>query len=119
MCSIKKSILYLSADYEPLVPKDKVDQHPRYDTYTQLEHHGVQQHCNGGPETDFSDGQKTDTNEMKGSQNGPSSFRSLLRDNLLLVLCMIGVVVGFVLGFGIRPLKPSEDAMLWIGRYSE
>ncbi|KAK3580085.1 hypothetical protein CHS0354_001219 [Potamilus streckersoni] len=38
-----------------------------------------------------------------------------VRKNLLLVLTMCGVVLGFALGFGIRETKPTTDQLMWIG----
>lgn len=38
-----------------------------------------------------------------------------LRGNLMLFLTMTGIIVGFALGFGIRELHPSKNALMWIG----
>ncbi|KAL3846710.1 hypothetical protein ACJMK2_017677 [Sinanodonta woodiana] len=38
-----------------------------------------------------------------------------VQNNLLLILTMSGVVLGFALGFGIREAKPSSDQLMWIG----
>ncbi|KAJ8309688.1 hypothetical protein KUTeg_011553 [Tegillarca granosa] len=39
----------------------------------------------------------------------------ILCDNLLLILTLCGILVGFCIGFGIRELHPTEDALTWIG----
>ncbi|VDN09022.1 unnamed protein product [Dibothriocephalus latus] len=38
-----------------------------------------------------------------------------LRENLFVILILIGVAVGFGIGFGVRQLKPSPVAITWIG----
>ncbi|XP_002737559.1 excitatory amino acid transporter-like [Saccoglossus kowalevskii] len=40
-------------------------------------------------------------------------------NNLLLILTMIGVAVGFILAFTVAPLNPSLDAIIWIGMAGE
>ena len=37
--------------------------------------------------------------------------------NLLLLLTIVGVLVGFGIGFGVRPTNPSTTAIMWIGTY--
>ncbi|KAK3104137.1 hypothetical protein FSP39_024686 [Pinctada imbricata] len=39
----------------------------------------------------------------------------LIKDNLLVLLTMVGVGLGFALGFGVRSLDPSKDAIMWLG----
>ena len=41
----------------------------------------------------------------------------LLRRNLLVILTLIGVAVGFTAGFILAPKVPSHSALLWIGMY--
>ncbi|XP_064596700.1 excitatory amino acid transporter 2-like [Liolophura sinensis] len=41
--------------------------------------------------------------------------KSFLRSNALLLLTLLGVAVGFALGFALRPTNPSSDARVWIG----
>ena len=38
-----------------------------------------------------------------------------LLDNMLLVSTIVGVFVGFGLGFAVRTTHPSEDALMWLG----
>ncbi|XP_074660429.1 excitatory amino acid transporter-like [Tubulanus polymorphus] len=38
-----------------------------------------------------------------------------LKENLLLILTAVGIVFGFIIGFVVRPYKPSPDALMWIG----
>ena len=45
-----------------------------------------------------------------------STIKTTLRRNMLMMLTLVGVVIGFTIGFGIRPLNPSRDALLWIGK---
>lgn len=40
---------------------------------------------------------------------------TLLKQNAVLFLTLIGVVLGFAVGFGVREAKPSSDALMWIG----
>ena len=39
------------------------------------------------------------------------------RNNRLILLTMVGVVIGFSVGFGVRCLRPSKDGLAWIGLY--
>ncbi|XP_041367643.1 excitatory amino acid transporter-like [Gigantopelta aegis] len=43
------------------------------------------------------------------------SFTGCIKDNLLLILSLAGVGVGFVVGFLVRLAEPSEEAILWTG----
>jgi len=45
------------------------------------------------------------------------SCLQLLKENLLVVTTLLGAAVGFSIGFGVRSLQPSEDAIMWIGKY--
>ncbi|CAH1787037.1 unnamed protein product [Owenia fusiformis] len=42
-------------------------------------------------------------------------IRYHLKNNMLLVLTMLSIVIGFAAGFGIRWLNPTKDAIMWIG----
>ena len=42
--------------------------------------------------------------------------RFVRRDGLMLLI-LIGMVLGFAIGFGIRELNPSKDALMWIGKF--
>jgi hypothetical protein len=42
-----------------------------------------------------------------------------LKDNLLLILTIVGIILGFIIGFAIRQLEPSEDAIMWLGESCE
>ena len=57
-----------------------------------------------------SDGKKQRDSCMQAIKAG-------IKKNMLLVLSIIGIVVGFTMGFAIRPLHPSADAIMWIGRH--
>ncbi|KAK7484827.1 hypothetical protein BaRGS_00023870 [Batillaria attramentaria] len=46
-------------------------------------------------------------------------IRRYLKENAVLLLTFIGVVVGFAVGFGVRELDPSPDALMWIGMPGE
>ena len=39
-----------------------------------------------------------------------------VKRNLLLLLTVVGVIVGFGIGFGVKPAKPSDTALMWIGK---
>lgn len=40
-----------------------------------------------------------------------------IKSNLLVLLTLVGVIVGFVAGLGLRELNPSKDAVMWIGKF--
>lgn len=44
-----------------------------------------------------------------------SKVTTCLRREALLLLTLLGVCVGFVIGFGLREVDPSDDALMWIG----
>ncbi|XP_046572164.1 LOW QUALITY PROTEIN: excitatory amino acid transporter-like [Haliotis rubra] len=44
-----------------------------------------------------------------------SCFKGNLKAHLLMAFILVGVVAGFGLGYGIRALEPSDDALMWIG----
>ncbi|XP_077993551.1 excitatory amino acid transporter 3-like [Glandiceps talaboti] len=48
-----------------------------------------------------------------------SCWKQWARNNLLLMLTMIGVVIGFAIAFSAQPLNPSIDAIIWIGMPGE
>lgn len=39
----------------------------------------------------------------------------VFRNNLLVILTVLGVIFGFIIGFGVRAASPSEDALIWTG----
>lgn len=45
------------------------------------------------------------------------SLPSCLRVNALLLFVLLGIGVGLALGFGLRKIQPSEEAIMWIGMY--
>lgn len=69
------------------------------------------------------DGVKVKEEEEKEGGGGPapsaSSCRALLQENAMLLLTLLGVVLGFALGFGVREARPSSDALMWIGMPGE
>ncbi|XP_041365075.1 excitatory amino acid transporter-like [Gigantopelta aegis] len=42
-------------------------------------------------------------------------WKSAIRNNLIVLLTIGGVVVGFIVGFLVKTLQPSQDAIIWIG----
>ena len=52
--------------------------------------------------------------EKKEKRNACLTF---CRNNRLILLTMVGVVIGFSVGFGVRCLRPSKDGLAWIGMY--
>lgn len=62
-------------------------------------------------------GEKVATEETIDSKCGLILYKikKWMLDNLLLVLTLVGVILGFVVGFGFREAHPSEDALMWIG----
>ncbi|XP_062615329.1 excitatory amino acid transporter 2-like [Saccostrea cucullata] len=51
--------------------------------------------------------------------NGKHSKCAFLRRNSLIISVLIGVALGFVIGFGVRVVEPSENAIIWIGLSGE
>ncbi|KAK6194908.1 hypothetical protein SNE40_000441 [Patella caerulea] len=45
----------------------------------------------------------------------PGKCISYFKNNMLMWLNIVGIILGLVVGFSIRPLHPSKDALLWIG----
>ncbi|XP_062605317.1 excitatory amino acid transporter 1-like [Saccostrea cucullata] len=43
------------------------------------------------------------------------TIQRILRGQLLFVLTFLAVVLGFIIGFGIREVRPSTDVIQWIG----
>lgn len=39
-----------------------------------------------------------------------------VKHNSLLILTLVGVIVGFGIGFGVRTSNPSDTALMWIGK---
>ena len=54
--------------------------------------------------------------EADGRLARSAPCKTLLKENAVLVLTLIGVVLGFAVGFGVRELNPSDDALMWIGQ---
>lgn len=48
-----------------------------------------------------------------------SKITKFIGQNLMLILTFAGIIIGFSLGFGIREINPSNDALLWIGMPGE
>ncbi|CAH1773342.1 unnamed protein product [Owenia fusiformis] len=44
-----------------------------------------------------------------------ASMTSGLKQNLLLILTLCGIVIGFFLGLGVRSANPSDGVIMWIG----
>lgn len=43
-------------------------------------------------------------------------FRKLLKNNLLMLLTVLAVIVGTVLGIILQKTNPSDDVLLWVGK---
>ncbi|KAK7090285.1 hypothetical protein V1264_010100 [Littorina saxatilis] len=48
-----------------------------------------------------------------------TTCKTLAKENAVLLLTLLGVVLGFAIGFGVRELHPSDDAIMWIGMPGE
>ncbi|OWF50777.1 putative sodium-dependent excitatory amino acid transporter glt-3 [Mizuhopecten yessoensis] len=44
---------------------------------------------------------------------------SVIKDNLLVVTTLLGVGVGFAVGFGVRATNPTDDDLMWLGIIGE
>ena len=52
---------------------------------------------------------------LTGSKK-PSNCQGCVKQNLLLLSTIVGVSMGFVVGFSVRPARPSEDTLMWLGK---
>nr|VZI37213.1 unnamed protein product [Spirometra erinaceieuropaei] len=52
--------------------------------------------------------------ERKAQKEKKGGCVGCLRDNIFVIFILLGVVVGFGVGFGVRELKPSAEAIVWI-----
>lgn len=43
--------------------------------------------------------------------------KTFINSNLLVILTLIGASFGFSVGFAIRGLHPTRDALMWMGLY--
>lgn len=50
---------------------------------------------------------------------GDNRCKFFIKSNLLVLLTLVGVIVGFVAGLGLKELHPSKDAVMWIGILGE
>ena len=57
--------------------------------------------------------------DMKGCLGCKKCNRQFLKEHGLLLANMVAIVLGLSLGFGLRPLKVSSDAIMWIGLWGE
>lgn len=62
-------------------------------------------------------GEKLSSEESIDSKCGLILYKTKkwMMDNLLLVLTLVGVILGFAVGFGFKAADPSPDALMWIG----
>lgn len=62
-------------------------------------------------------GEKLSSEESIDSKCGLILYKikKWMMDNLLLVLTLVGVILGFAVGFGFKAANPSPDALMWIG----
>lgn len=43
--------------------------------------------------------------------------RSIIKTNSLVIMVLIGASLGFAIGFGLRQITLSDDAIIWIGEF--
>lgn len=56
--------------------------------------------------------------EMKNTskfRNVLARIKTVIMNNLLLVLTLLGVVLGYFIGFGTRKTNPTKNALMWLG----
>ena len=61
---------------------------------------------------------KSDDNNDGTSAGVWETIKVSLKGNVLMIVTLVAVVIGFGVGFGIRPLHLSADTLIWIGRLS-
>ncbi|VDN12387.1 unnamed protein product [Dibothriocephalus latus] len=49
-----------------------------------------------------------------GEEQKRGGFLGCICDNLFMILILAGVLAGFALGFGLKVVNPSDEAILWI-----
>ena len=61
----------------------------------------------------------SDVSVERADRDRPVRMRvkNFLLANLLLLLTCAGIVLGFVIGFSVRELSPSKDALMWLGEW--
>lgn len=52
----------------------------------------------------------------KNDESLKDAFLTAVKNNLLVILTIVGVIFGLALGLGIREANPSSDATMWIGK---
>ena len=58
---------------------------------------------------------KSSDMESGSSSKGGKCVR-FMKDNIIMMLTFLAVVLGFAIGFGLREVDLSDDALTWIGR---
>ena len=43
-------------------------------------------------------------------------IQNALKKDIVLLMNIIGIILGFIIGLSIRILKPSQDALMWVGK---
>lgn len=56
------------------------------------------------------------TYKMAGGCCTAACMKGFIRDNLLMVITLLSVVLGFAIGFGIRETEISEIGWMWLGK---
>lgn len=60
-------------------------------------------------------GEADQTENFKPTTCG-EKFKKGLKDNIFTILTLIGVALGFGIGFGVAPLNPSQQTVTWISK---
>ena len=62
------------------------------------------------------DGQLLSAENSGDKRRSRKELRIVLRQNALVILTLFGVILGFGLGFGVRPLELSDTGLMWLGK---
>ena len=60
----------------------------------------------------------TETENPLQEEEEQSTCRKIvntLKQDWVLILTVVGIIVGFIVGLAIRPANPSDDVLMWIG----
>ena len=71
----------------------------------------------GGENCHLITGQEIIQTEQCARKKFWRKLRSKIKENLLLLLTLCGVLVGFGLGFGLRRYELSDSGLMWLGKY--
>lgn len=52
-----------------------------------------------------------------GPKNCKQFCYQFVTENLLVILTLLAVIVGIIVGISVRQINPSQDVIIWIGKF--